>query len=116
MGQNEFTENIGPARTFGFYRDIEQLKRYGLARGASLDTGIALEGDGILNKEGLRFQNEFARHKLLDCLGDFSLLGMPIIGHIETFKSGHAFNHEFLKKFFESRDCWETGTLPGNFQ
>lgn len=114
LDSDSFTKEISQARTFGFYKDIEHLKRYGLARGATLDTGIAIDNDTIMNKEGLRFADEFVRHKLLDCIGDFSLLGMPIIGHITTNKSGHAFNHAFLETFFAKKECWETGPLKQN--
>jgi UDP-3-O-[3-hydroxymyristoyl] N-acetylglucosamine deacetylase len=106
-----FSDEISRARTFGFFHEVEHLRRYGLAKGATLETGIAIDKDSILNAEGLRFKDEFVRHKLLDCLGDFSLLGMPIIGHIDTFKSGHAFNHAFLRELFSRRDCWETRIL-----
>lgn len=109
--EKSFIENICMARTFGFYRDVDHLRRYGLAKGASLETGIAIDDDTVLNEEGLRFKDEFVRHKLLDCLGDFSLLGMPILGRIETFKSGHAFNHAFLKELMERKDCWKTKTF-----
>ena len=111
MCQKTFAEESSMARTFGFYKDVEQLRMYGLAKGATLDTGIAIDKDSILNEDGLRFNDEFVRHKLLDCLGDFSLMGMPILGHIETFKSGHAFNHAFLKELFNRKDCWETRTF-----
>ncbi|MFA6011943.1 MAG: UDP-3-O-acyl-N-acetylglucosamine deacetylase [Desulfobacteraceae bacterium] len=111
MCERTFAEEISMARTFGFYKDVEQLRLYGLAKGATLDTGIAIDKENILNEGGLRFSNEFVRHKLLDCLGDFSLLGMPILGHIETFKSGHAFNHAFLKELFNRKDSWETQTF-----
>lgn len=106
-----FAQEISTARTFGFLHEIEYLKRYGLARGASLDTGVAIDGETVLNKEGLRFADEFVRHKLLDSIGDFSLLGMPILGHIITNKSGHAFNHAFLQTFFDQKDSWETRPL-----
>lgn len=109
--ETRFDEEIALARTFGFYRDVDQLRRFGLAKGASLETGIAIDDQSVINEEGLRFDDEFVRHKLLDCLGDFSLLGMPILGHIETFKSGHAFNHAFLKELMARKDCWETKTF-----
>lgn len=113
MCDRAFAEEISMARTFGFYKDVEQLRLYGLAKGATLDTGIAIDKESVMNADGLRFDNEFVRHKLLDCLGDFSLMGMPILGHIETFKSGHAFNHAFLKELFNRKDCWETRTFNG---
>lgn len=108
---NEFENEIAPARTFGFYHEIEYLKRFGLARGGSLDNAVVLDKDKILNPGGLRFPDEFVRHKILDCIGDFSLLGMPIMGHIKVCKSGHAFNHEFLKEFLTRKDSWETRSI-----
>ena len=72
---------------------------------------MVIDTNRILNHEGLRYKDEFVRHKILDCIGDFSLLGMPILGHVVLHKSGHAFNHAFLKKFFEQRHAWETRTL-----
>ncbi len=105
---DNFEEEISSARTFGFIRDIEYLKKFGLGKGGSLDNAIIIDNDKILNKDGLRYENEFVRHKLLDSLGDFSLLGMPIMGHIKTYKSGHALNHLFVKKFLEEKDKWET--------
>ena len=112
LSDKEFSENISDARTFGFLKDYETLKRYDLARGASLETGVVMDNNDILNKEGLRYDDEFVRHKLLDCMGDFALLGMPILGHIVAHKSGHAFNHAFLKEFLDRKDSWET--LPLN--
>ena len=87
------------------------MKRVGLAQGASLDNVIAINGKTVLNPNGLRFPDEFVRHKILDCIGDFSLLGMPILGHIMAIKSSHTFNHAFLKTFFEQKDAWETRTV-----
>jgi len=106
-----FEKEICRARTFGFIQEIEYLKKYGFARGGSLDNVVVLNEKDILNKDGLRFPDEFVRHKILDCIGDFSLLGMPILGHVILKKSGHAFNHAFLKKFFESKKSWETLTV-----
>lgn len=111
VSDTAFQCEISNARTFGFLREVKLLRNYGLARGGSLDNAIVVDDDDILNAEGLRFEDEFVRHKLLDCIGDFSLLGMPLLAHIVTRKSGHAFNHAFLKKFFETRDAWDTLTL-----
>jgi len=106
-----FEREIAGARTFGFLHEVEYMKRYGLARGGSLDNAVVIDENDILNEEGLRYQDEFVRHKLLDCIGDLSLLGMPILGHIVTRKSGHAFNHAFLEKFFNKKTSWQTQTL-----
>jgi UDP-3-O-[3-hydroxymyristoyl] N-acetylglucosamine deacetylase len=111
-----FESEISSARTFGFLHEVEYMKSYGLARGGSLDNAVVVDEKGVLNEEGLRFEDEFVRHKLLDCVGDFSLLGMPILGHIITRKSGHAFNHAFLERFFQQKASWHTQTLqePGD--
>jgi len=106
-----FEREISSARTFGFLHEVEYMKQYGLARGGSLDNAVVIDKNQILNKGGLRYRDEFVRHKLLDCIGDFSLLGMPILGHIVTSKSGHAFNHAFLEKFFRKKTSWQTKTL-----
>ena len=107
--QNNFEQEISGARTFGFIKDLELLKKFSLGKGGSLDNAIVIDHDKILNDDGLRYPDEFVRHKLLDSLGDFSLLGMPIQGHIITHKSGHTLNHRFIKKFLEEKDAWETG-------
>jgi UDP-3-O-[3-hydroxymyristoyl] N-acetylglucosamine deacetylase len=107
--KNNFEEEISQARTFGFIKDLELLKQLSLGKGGSLDNAIIIDKDKILNEGGLRYPDEFVRHKLLDSLGDFSLLGMQIQGHIITQKSGHALNHMFIKTFLENKDAWETG-------
>ncbi|MGA6925355.1 MAG: UDP-3-O-acyl-N-acetylglucosamine deacetylase [Desulfosarcina sp.] len=111
VDREAFEKEICSARTFGFLHEVEMMKRYGLARGGSLDNAVVIDGDRVLNDGGLRYPDEFVRHKLLDCIGDFSLIGMPIMGHVVANKSGHAFNHAFLEKFFKEKGSWETGTL-----
>ena len=106
-----FENTISRARTFGFLHEVEYMKRYGLALGGSLENAVVIDKDSIVNEDGLRFENEFVRHKILDCLGDFSLLGMPVLGHLIVVKSGHAFNHAFLEKFFSQKQSWETRTI-----
>ena len=102
---------ISKARTFGFLHEYEYLKKHGLARGVTLENVIAIDDKDVINEGGLRYRDEFVRHKILDCIGDFSLLGMPILGHVVAEKSGHAFNHSFLKKIFAEKESWETGTI-----
>ena len=109
-----FDREISSARTFGFLHEVEYMKHYGLARGGSLDNAVVIDENKVLNREGLRYSDEFVRHKLLDCIGDFSLLGMPILAHIVTNKSGHAFNHAFLKSFFSCKASWQTTTLSSS--
>lgn len=107
-----FASEISNARTFGFLQEVEYLKRYGLAQGGSLDNAVVIDKDRIINQDGLRYPDEFVRHKVLDCLGDFSLLGMPILGHLIVSRSGHQFNHAFLEKFFSEKALWETRAVP----
>ncbi len=109
-----FEKEICSARTFGFLHEIEYLKKVGLARGGSLDNAVVVDKESVLNAGGLRFQDEFVRHKILDCIGDFSLLGLSIVGHIVTHKSGHAFHHAFLEKFFSEKTSWETVVIANN--
>ncbi|MCF8090619.1 MAG: UDP-3-O-acyl-N-acetylglucosamine deacetylase [Desulfotignum sp.] len=109
--QNDFEKEISHARTFGFIQDLELLKRFSLGKGGSLDNAIVIDKDRILNSEGLRYPDEFVRHKLLDSLGDFALLGMPIQGHIISHKSGHTLNHMFIQKLLDTKDAWETGPV-----
>lgn len=111
LSDKVFEREICRARTFGFLHEYESLKRFGLARGGSLDNVVVLDEKNILNKNGLRYKNEFVRHKLLDCMGDFALLGMPVLGHVKVSKSGHFFNQAFLKKFFAQKESWETSIM-----
>jgi len=92
-----FSREICRARTFGFLRDVEMLKRMGLAKGGSLENAIVVDEFSILNPDGLRFPDEFVRHKILDAMGDVSLLGLPVIGHLKAFKSGHALNQRLVQ-------------------
>ncbi|MCJ8500944.1 UDP-3-O-acyl-N-acetylglucosamine deacetylase [Desulfatitalea alkaliphila] len=106
-----FAKQIAGARTFGFLHEVEYMQKYGLAQGGSLDNAVVIDGDRVLNEGGLRYADEFVRHKLLDCVGDFSLLGLPLIGHVVTKRSGHAFNHSLLEKIFLEKGAWRTSTL-----
>ncbi len=101
-----FRHDVARARTFGFSEQIEQLKTLGLARGGSLRNAVLVDGDRIVNEEGLRYSNEFVRHKILDCLGDLSLAGVPIYGHYYANKPGHELNTALLSKLFETRSAW----------
>ena len=111
LTEQVFEREISRARTFGFLHEIEYLKRYGFARGGSLENAVVIDQHNVINKDGLRYKDEFVRHKILDSIGDFSLIGMPILGHIILNKSGHAFNHAFLRKFFAQKESWETRTI-----
>ncbi|MFL5320074.1 MAG: UDP-3-O-acyl-N-acetylglucosamine deacetylase [Myxococcaceae bacterium] len=98
-----FAREISRARTFGFLRDVEMLKKMGLARGGSLDNAIVVDEFSILNPDGLRFPDEFVRHKVLDALGDVSLFGKPVIGHLKAYKGGHALNHKLVQKVLSDK-------------
>jgi UDP-3-O-[3-hydroxymyristoyl] N-acetylglucosamine deacetylase len=101
-----YEEEISAARTFGFLRDVEYLQAKGLALGGSLKNAIVLDDHRIINKDGLRFPAEFVKHKILDAIGDLSLLGIPIIGHFVAFKSGHRLNTLLLKQLLIQKECW----------
>jgi len=107
MSDRSFSGEISRARTFGFLRDVEMLKKLGLARGGSLENAIVVDDSSILNPDGLRFPDEFVRHKILDCIGDVSLFGRPIIGHLKAFKTGHALNHKLVLKVLSDPSCYE---------
>ena len=110
----DFVEWIAPARTFGFLEEVKALRNHGLARGGSLENAVVVGPDGVLNKEGLRYADEFVRHKILDILGDLSLLGMPILGEVEAYCSGHQLNTQLVAKILSSADSWTivTGRPP----
>ncbi|MDD3371165.1 MAG: UDP-3-O-acyl-N-acetylglucosamine deacetylase [Alphaproteobacteria bacterium] len=101
-----FKAEVCRARTFGFFEEVDQLQKLGLARGGSLDNSIIIKGDSILNEGGLRYSNEFARHKLLDAVGDMALAGMKIRGRFEGLCSGHALNNGLLKALFDAPESW----------
>ena len=107
LNDRGFAGEISRARTFGFLRDVEMLKKLGLARGGSLDNAIVVDESSILNPEGLRFPDEFVRHKILDAVGDVSLFGWPVIGHLKAFKTGHALNHKLVLKVLSDPSCYE---------
>jgi UDP-3-O-[3-hydroxymyristoyl] N-acetylglucosamine deacetylase len=107
-----FKTEICRARTFGFAEDADQLRANGLALGASLDNAIVIRGEDILNEGGLRYDDEFVRHKILDSIGDLYLAGMPIIGHFHGHRSGHALNHALLQALFADVTAWQLADLP----
>jgi UDP-3-O-[3-hydroxymyristoyl] N-acetylglucosamine deacetylase len=101
-----FEREIADARTFGFLQEVEALWARGLGQGGSLDNTIILSQDGILNESGLRFANEFVRHKILDLIGDFSLLGVPFIGHLIAERSGHSMHTRLVQQILNHPDSW----------
>jgi len=107
LTRENFLLEIAPARTFGFLKDVEYLKANGFAKGGSFDNAIVLGEDRILNSSGLRYKDEFVRHKILDLIGDLALIGVPIYGHIMANKSGHTTHLKFLKKLLCHPDSWQ---------
>jgi len=103
---NQFKDNynlVSPARTYCFYEEVEALRNLGLAKGGSLENAVVFKEETVLNPEGLRFDDEPVRHKLLDLIGDLYLLGYPLIGNIYSFKGGHALNAKFVRKLIEEK-------------
>ncbi|MEM1037481.1 MAG: UDP-3-O-acyl-N-acetylglucosamine deacetylase [Pseudomonadota bacterium] len=105
-----FARDIAFARTFGFARDVETLKKMGLARGGSLDNAVVIDGDVIVNPEGLRSDDEFIRHKLLDVVGDLYLAGAQIAGSYQAYQPGHAMNNKLVRALMDRPEawCWES--------
>jgi len=111
IDESSFVEELAPARTFGFLKDVEQLRQAGLALGGSLDNAIVLGEAGVLNNP-LRFPDEFVRHKILDILGDLSLLGRPLLAHVVAVRAGHCLHTQLVRRIIESPDCWEQVSYP----
>ena len=111
-GPGKFRNEIASARTFGFLHEVEHLKSLGLARGGSLQNAIVLDGDAILNEGGLRFPDEFVRHKILDAIGDMYLAGTPIMGRFEGVRAGHGLNNKLLRALFDTPRAWEYAQGP----
>ncbi len=108
---DNFQRRIADARTFGFKKDLDDLRARGLARGGSMQNAVLVDGNTILNEEGLRGESEFVRHKILDIVGDFALIGMPIYGHLIAYKPGHELNNRLLHKIMETADNWSLTTV-----
>jgi UDP-3-O-[3-hydroxymyristoyl] N-acetylglucosamine deacetylase len=106
-----FVKEVSRARTFGFLRDIEALRQQNLALGGSLDNAVVVDDYRVLNEEGLRYEDEFVRHKILDAIGDLYLLGHSLIGSFRGHKSGHALNNRLLRALVADGDAWEEVTF-----
>jgi len=111
--EESFVEEIAPARTFTFLKDVEMLRQNGLALGGSLENAIVLGETGVLNN-ALRFEDEFVRHKILDAIGDLALVGHPVIGHLVAHRAGHALHTEFVAKILEESHAWRLVTAAGD--
>lgn len=106
-----YKNEIARARTFGFLKEVNYLRSIGLAQGGNLTNCIVLDDNGVLNKEGLRYKEEFVRHKILDAIGDMSILGMPLIGTYVSFAGSHKLNHLLTKKILSQSDAYEIVTI-----
>ncbi|HEV2349152.1 MAG TPA: UDP-3-O-acyl-N-acetylglucosamine deacetylase [Terriglobia bacterium] len=104
--RGNYEADIAPARTFGFIEEVEMLRKSGLVRGGSLENAVVLTKDGILNPEGLRYPDEFCRHKVLDLLGDFALLGHPWVGHAVAERAGHAMHIALITGLLRDKSAW----------
>lgn len=109
-----FIEQLSSARTFGFIKDIEALRNNNLALGGSMDNAIVIDESSVLNAEGLRFNDEFVRHKILDALGDLYLIGYPIVGRFSAYKSGHALNNLLVREILSDPTSFEIVTFDDN--
>lgn len=106
-----YIKEVSRARTFGFMQDVETMRAQGLALGGSLDNAIVMDEYRVLNSDGLRYEDEFVKHKVLDAIGDLYLLGHPLIGAFSGYKSGHALNNRLLRHLLEERQAWEFATF-----
>jgi len=112
LDNGSFARDIASARTFGFIEEVEALRRANLIRGGSLDNAIVLTQHGMLNETGLRFPDEFVRHKILDIIGDLALLGMTILGRVKAERSGHLLHAAMMSSLLRNRAAWEIVDLP----
>lgn len=114
FSQTSYVKEVSRARTFGFMRDVEMLRDNRLALGGSLDNVVVVDDYRVLNEDGLRYEDEFVKHKILDAIGDLYLLGHGLIGAFLGYKSGHDMNNHLLRKLIATRDAWEEVTFEGD--
>ncbi len=112
MSTNSYSRDIARARTFGFTKDVEMMRANGLALGGGLDNAIVMDDYKVLNAGGLRYDDEFVKHKMLDAMGDLYVLGKPLLASYSAFRSGHALNNKLLRELLVRTDAWETVTFP----
>ena len=111
MGLNSYSRDIARARTFGFTRDVETMRLNGLALGGGLDNAIVMDDYKILNSGGLRYDDEFVKHKILDAIGDMYMLGKPLLASYSAFRSGHELNNRLARELLAQKDAWEVVTF-----
>ena len=107
FARESFVKDVARARTFGFLNEVEALRAAGLAMGGNFENAIVMDEYRVLNADGLRYDDEFVKHKVLDAIGDFYMIGKPIIGRLEAHKSGHALNNQLLRMLMERQSSWE---------
>jgi UDP-3-O-[3-hydroxymyristoyl] N-acetylglucosamine deacetylase len=110
VSPDSFKREIARARTFGFAHEVDELRARGLARGGSLENAVVVSGERVLNEDGLRFADEFVRHKALDAIGDLYLAGAPLLGHYRSDRAGHALNNRLLRQLFADETAWRVVT------
>ena len=116
LGQGNYSRDIARARTFGFTRDVEMMRSNGLALGGGLDNAIVMDDYKVLNSDGLRYDDEFVKHKILDAMGDLYLIGKPLLAAYSAFRSGHAMNNLLLRELLAQRDAWDVVTFEDERQ
>lgn len=114
FSSTSFVKEVSRARTFGFMKDIEMLRENNLALGGSLDNAIVVDEDKVINEDGLRYADEFVKHKILDAIGDLYLLGYSLIGEYTGYKSGHGLNNNLLRTLMQNQDAWEMVSFEDN--
>ena len=111
MGSGRYAREIARARTFGFTRDVEMMRSHGLALGGGLDNAIVMDDVKVLNADGLRYQDEFVKHKILDAIGDLYVIGKPLLAAYSAFRSGHAMNNQLLRALLAQPDAYDIVTF-----
>ncbi|TSA20898.1 MAG: UDP-3-O-acyl-N-acetylglucosamine deacetylase [Betaproteobacteria bacterium] len=112
FSRQAFVQDISRARTFGFMRDVEYLRAHGLALGGTLDNAIVMDDFSVLNADGLRYSDEFVKHKVLDAIGDLYLVGHPLLAELDAYKSGHGLNNKLLRALMDDASAWEWASFP----
>ena len=116
LGSGSYARDIARARTFGFTKDVEMMRASGLALGGSLDNAVVMDDYRVLNVDGLRYDDEFVKHKILDAMGDLYLIGKPLLAAYTAFRSGHALNNQLLRALLARKDAWEVATFEDEQQ
>jgi UDP-3-O-[3-hydroxymyristoyl] N-acetylglucosamine deacetylase len=111
LSEGSYSRDIARARTFGFTKDVEMMRSNGLALGGGLDNAIVMDDYKVLNADGLRYDDEFVKHKILDAMGDLYLIGKPLLASYSAFRSGHALNNKLLRELLAHPECWEIVTF-----